>query len=403
MCRRLHAAPFVTWVAMEESALKIDGERVSFQSSDQMTRERCAKCGSPILFRTQAAPNRVFVARALFPVDDEKLAPTWHGFWDDHASWVKVGDALPKKSPSNPEGAEALKKLATAAADVEADGLFQRGNSAMNARRYADAVSAYDRAEQKGFTRFALYANRGFIHLQEGRYAAALLDIHKALEIEPDNLRQRAIGSYVLALLERNSEATSMINDVLRRDPTDSSALVWAVQALRTLGDDRAVPLLELLKDKPGLSPSDQRNVRTMLADVALENGNAQEAVAGYVAAEREGVSHWSLYQNRARARLELEDTAGAELDIRRALVDRPDLPKLRALLALILIRGDRVDDGKRELDVVMAAPRDPWTDYYCARALDAVGDRAKADEAMDALRRRPGLPRALLRRLLDS
>ena len=96
ICRRMHGAPFATWVVVPEAGLTVSGARLTFASSDQATRERCASCGAPVLLRTQRAPGRAFVSRGLF-ADDAPLEAKWHGFWGDRAKWVDVQDGLEKR------------------------------------------------------------------------------------------------------------------------------------------------------------------------------------------------------------------------------------------------------------------------------------------------------------------
>src|SRR4051794_3761233 len=65
MCRRAHGAPFVTWVGVASDAFTLTrGEVQSYASSADATREFCARCGSPLFFRSKRWSGEVHIARA---------------------------------------------------------------------------------------------------------------------------------------------------------------------------------------------------------------------------------------------------------------------------------------------------------------------------------------------------
>ncbi|HEY4220073.1 MAG TPA: tetratricopeptide repeat protein, partial [Myxococcota bacterium] len=292
---------------------------------------------------------------------------------------------------------------AAAAAPFEASAAVERGNAAMNAGRNADAVELYDRAEKLGYDKFPLYANRGFIHMQENRFSAAVVDLKRAVELRPEDLHQRSIVASVLVNLDRKQEAREVLEAVIAAEPADVRTLIRVARVLHALGDlDRARPILDGIKGRTG-SAVDQRNLHALIGDIALEEGRADAAVEAYDAAQAAGATHWTFSYNRARAKLAREDYEGSERDARLALKRRPDLAHLRAVLALSLAKLGKTDDALTELHAVLAVQRDAWATFYAARACEALDDRSRAADLLEELRAKPGLPRALLRQLTDS
>lgn len=108
MCRRAHAAPYVTWVGFEASAFRMaegSATPVSYRSSDRATRTFCGTCGSPLTFVSDRWAGEVHVARACLP-DPLDLAPMAHAFFSDRAPWLALHDDLPKLG--GPTGTEPL-------------------------------------------------------------------------------------------------------------------------------------------------------------------------------------------------------------------------------------------------------------------------------------------------------
>lgn len=98
MCRRLHGAGFVTWIAVPPERFTLEageGDLVRFASSDHGRRSFCARCGSSLLCESSRHPDRIDVVLANLhgPIDRE---PQLHVYFDDRADWVTVSDDLPR-------------------------------------------------------------------------------------------------------------------------------------------------------------------------------------------------------------------------------------------------------------------------------------------------------------------
>jgi hypothetical protein len=99
MCRRAQGAAFVTWVGTDESkfVLESGAEAVTrFKSSPAAVRSFCSRCGTPLFFQSTRWPGEVHVTMATLE-STEGLEPQGHAYWADHASWVHLGDDLPRK------------------------------------------------------------------------------------------------------------------------------------------------------------------------------------------------------------------------------------------------------------------------------------------------------------------
>ncbi len=105
-CQRAHGAAFVTWVGMDETAVRIDDPQDALRWHESALGGRrgfCGRCGSPMLFKGAPWPGELHIARALFtdPVDRE---PQAHAYYDTHVSWVTLGDRLPTRpDPAAPQ------------------------------------------------------------------------------------------------------------------------------------------------------------------------------------------------------------------------------------------------------------------------------------------------------------
>jgi hypothetical protein len=98
ICRRSHAAGFVTWFAIPREQLSFEqgaDRLVHFQSSPHGTRSFCGRCGTTMLCESTHSPDVVDIALATIegPLD---RGPEAHVYFDDRASWVSVNDNLPR-------------------------------------------------------------------------------------------------------------------------------------------------------------------------------------------------------------------------------------------------------------------------------------------------------------------
>ena len=98
MCRRSHGASYVTWIAVPYAHFQLEAgesELTRFRSSDHGTRSFCSRCGSSLFCESTHHPDNIDIVLANLhgPID---RAPQVHVYYDDRASWVAIGDELPR-------------------------------------------------------------------------------------------------------------------------------------------------------------------------------------------------------------------------------------------------------------------------------------------------------------------
>lgn len=98
-CRYWQATAFATWVCVEPAQqATIDapsGGLRWFSLTPQAQRGFCARCGTPLFFRSTNWPGEIHISRGAFtdPVDRE---PSAHYHWEQRVPWLEVVDDLPK-------------------------------------------------------------------------------------------------------------------------------------------------------------------------------------------------------------------------------------------------------------------------------------------------------------------
>ena len=102
-CRRAASAPVVAWMGFAPDQVDWTGTRSSYQSSDIATRTFCPTCGSQMSFESTRWPGEVHLYGVSLD-DAEAFVPELHCHTDEHLSWVKMNDDLPRH-PRSAEGA----------------------------------------------------------------------------------------------------------------------------------------------------------------------------------------------------------------------------------------------------------------------------------------------------------
>lgn len=98
MCRRAHAAAFVTWVGFDAAQVVVEaGAEVlkQYASSDAATRSFCGQCGTMLLFEAERWAGEKHIPLACIDGEIDKK-PQGHVFFDRKVPWVEVHDDLAK-------------------------------------------------------------------------------------------------------------------------------------------------------------------------------------------------------------------------------------------------------------------------------------------------------------------
>ena len=98
MCRKAHGAAFGTYARVKRGdfvLLSGQQDMVSYQSSPEVTRTFCGRCGATLQFIRATRPDTFSLALGTLD-DDPGLRPSMHIFVGDKAPWVEIDDELPK-------------------------------------------------------------------------------------------------------------------------------------------------------------------------------------------------------------------------------------------------------------------------------------------------------------------
>ena len=98
MCQRNHGASYVTWIGVPRTQLRmLAGEDVltRYQSSPHGARSFCSRCGTSLFCELDHDPDTVDIPLAIMDGEIDR-SPQAHIYFDDRATWVAVGDQLPR-------------------------------------------------------------------------------------------------------------------------------------------------------------------------------------------------------------------------------------------------------------------------------------------------------------------
>ena len=93
-CQKAMGSPFFARALFDQSALSVEGDTVSYASSEALSRVFCKTCGTR-LFSWRRNGTAAGVALAVFD-DRNAFAPTEHIWVAEKMDWVKLEDGLPQ-------------------------------------------------------------------------------------------------------------------------------------------------------------------------------------------------------------------------------------------------------------------------------------------------------------------
>ena len=101
MCRKSSGAAFVSWSRVSAADFVLTGrENVEFhQSSAEVRRTFCRRCGATLQYAEPAKPDHFFLAVGTLD-DDPGVRPAMHIFTGSKAPWLDIADALPQHAAS---------------------------------------------------------------------------------------------------------------------------------------------------------------------------------------------------------------------------------------------------------------------------------------------------------------
>ena len=94
-CRRQCAAPMTTYIGVADGRWRwTQGVPKRFRSSPGVERGFCARCGTPLSFRSQKMSGVMHLYVATLETPDA-IAPTLHVAIEEKLPWLKLADGLP--------------------------------------------------------------------------------------------------------------------------------------------------------------------------------------------------------------------------------------------------------------------------------------------------------------------
>jgi hypothetical protein len=99
MCRRVHGAGYVTWIAVPTPQFRFvsgQDQLTVYQSSAHGQRSFCKVCGSPLFCELSSHPEVIDITRASLHGAIDR-APQAHIYFTDRAEWISLGDTLPRR------------------------------------------------------------------------------------------------------------------------------------------------------------------------------------------------------------------------------------------------------------------------------------------------------------------
>lgn len=104
LCRRTSGAPLVAWATFPSGGLRVtQGTPATFRSSARAVRSFCARCGTQLFFRSDAAPGEVDVTIASLDEPD-RVRPRDHTFVRSRLSWIGLDDGTSRYLEARTEG-----------------------------------------------------------------------------------------------------------------------------------------------------------------------------------------------------------------------------------------------------------------------------------------------------------
>jgi hypothetical protein len=103
-CRLASGAPSVAWVVFRSRDFTfIKGEPARFQSSPNVVRTFCGKCGTPLTYQQASNTDTVDVTTVSLDAPDD-FAPTKEVWTGDKLAWTRLNEALQHHPRSGSEG-----------------------------------------------------------------------------------------------------------------------------------------------------------------------------------------------------------------------------------------------------------------------------------------------------------
>ncbi|NDC37319.1 MAG: hypothetical protein EBZ48_04630 [Proteobacteria bacterium] len=258
------------------------------------------------------------------------------------------------------------------------------------------------------------------LNLKAGDLDAALAQVMKARQADPNSVPLRLLEAGILDVRGRETEAQSLYLDLAKgeKPPQDAAYLAAAIYGRQERYEEGAALLVQYLRGDP------RNNLLQYLLGLLLENsGNLNRAARQYHEIVRRTPDNVSVQFDRLRVllrsgqrdraaavaeeMLQVRSQGGAVFapELLRGVKDEnipstellkairlfaPEqirMPDLRLKLALVLVQEQQFSAALRELSLIIAGePRNPVARYYRASLYGGAGRRKEAFEDLFAI-----------------
>ncbi len=110
-CRKATGGPYTVGVGVRAEGLAISGRTAGYtktaDSGNQITREFCPECGSPLFTRAEVYPDMVWIKAGS--LDEPELIKPTHHIWAGKAvPWAYLDESLPSFPGNGPSPGEQI-------------------------------------------------------------------------------------------------------------------------------------------------------------------------------------------------------------------------------------------------------------------------------------------------------
>lgn len=233
----------------------------------------------------------------------------------------------------------------------DANELFARGVALHQAGDVLGAIETYQAAIDKAPERVDIRSNLGAAFAKLGRYDEAIEHYRTALSRAPDQAAIRFNLAVALYKSARIADASSELNEVVRQQPENRSALLLLADCHLQMGHDSEVVAL-LSPREPELK--DDRLFAYLLGTALVRRNELLRGQTYIDRLFRDGDSAEARLLLGA-THLERRDGVSAVQELERAIQLNPTLPTAQSLLGRALLLAGRATDAiaafRRELD----------------------------------------------------
>ncbi|MBV6497434.1 MAG: hypothetical protein DCC44_07250 [Acidobacteria bacterium] len=175
---------------------------------------------------------------------------------------------------------------------------FWKGYSHYNLKENADALREFEIALSQGFKPLDVYRVRWFLHYEAKDYDAALSDLRKAIEIDPDNQEFKKGMGEIFYAQGRYGESLQIFQSVVVKEPKDGDVYFNIARAQGALGSVReqgTAAQAALANNTHMIGES-----YFLLADSLQKQGQSEAAIDNYQRAIAAKPENYQAYKNLA-------------------------------------------------------------------------------------------------------